>query len=282
MSDPIDSTTSTLGVREKLAMDENNYIDISPLRRNQFIYRIISVKRLYEMFENKKNVLAKPRKWEDPFENFILRSKVKLPSGELATFDFQDHFFGQCWTLHTASDAMWRIYSPKGNAVRIRTTVSTLAESLAHTCGDWAHVEAFIGKVKYFPNKCLVEYANSVFTNMSISSSRLFAETLLIKRPAFKHEREVRLLFHPNNEEAANNDLYSYEIDPHAMISQIMIDPRFPKDEADSLKKGIQIRTKYKGPIMRSLLYAAPSEFVIPFGRTPNNAFNTDGESPHS
>ncbi len=255
-------------------MDENGYIDIATSRRNQFIYRIIPVKRLYEMFDNKKNVLVKPKKWEDPFENFILQSKVKLPSGELATFGFQDHFFGQCWTLHTASDAMWRIYSPKGNAVRIRTTVNALASSLANTCGGWAHIEAFIGKVKYLPNKRLVAYANSVFTNTSIPSSRLFAETLLIKRPAFKHEREVRLLFHPHDETIAKNDLHSYDFDPHAVISQIMIDPRLPKADADALKKRIQKRTKYKGSIKRSLLYAAPHEFVIPFGKTPNNAFN--------
>ena len=265
-----------LGVRKKPAMDENNYIDIDLSRRNQFIYRIISVERLFEMFKNKRNVLVKPKKWEDPFENFILRSKVKLPSGDLATFGFQDHFFGQCWTLNTASDAMWRIYSPKANAVRIRSNVASLASSLEHSCGDWAHVEVFIGKVKYFPNKSLVEYANTVFTNMSIPSSRLFAETLLIKRPAFKHEREVRLLFLPHNEDTAKNDLYSYDIDPHALISQIMIDPRLAKTEADALKERIRKSTGYRRSIKRSLLYAAPPAFVIPFGKTPNNAFNTD------
>jgi len=248
-------------------MDDCNYLDIPPPSRNGFIYRITSVPHLLALFEKKQNVLVKPKKWEDPFENFILRSKVRLETGELATLAFHDQLYGQCWTLHSASDAMWRIYSPNADAVRIRTTVRKLAESLSQSCGEWDHIEAFIGKVKYLPNKPLIRYAKSVFKGGAEAlSSRLFAQTLLVKRPAFKHEREVRLLFFPRDIASAKDDLYSYSVDPHALIDQILIDPRISQNKACALRDQIRETTVFSGPIKRSLLYAAPPEMILPFG----------------
>lgn len=46
-------------------MDSDNYIDLASAHRSKFVYRIISVKRLFELFEKKQNVLVKPKKWED-------------------------------------------------------------------------------------------------------------------------------------------------------------------------------------------------------------------------
>jgi hypothetical protein len=97
------------------------------------------------------------------------------------------------------------------------------AASGSRTCGEWDHIEAFIGKVKYL-NKRLIRYANSVFKGGAEGlSSRLFAETLLVKRLAFAHEREVRLLFFRRDKASASDDLYPYSVDPHALIDQIMI-----------------------------------------------------------
>jgi hypothetical protein len=265
----------TLGVvGQRAVMEEANYLGISTAERNQFVYRIISVERLLQLFGTKQNVLVKPKEWEDPFENFILQSPVQIQTGEIATFGFRDQFYGQCWTLHSASDAMWRIYSPKKEAVRIRSTIRGLANSLSRTLGNWAHLKAFIGKVRYLPNKQLIAYANSVFRGVWIPSSKLFADTLLVKRPAFKHEREVRLLFFQHDENLATCNRFAYPVDPHTFVDQIMIDPRMSEKEYGELKAKVQGETGYRGPIKRSLLYAAPPAMVLPFGETPNPALH--------
>lgn len=251
-------------------MEDKNYLDISTAVRGQFIYRIVSVERLLQLFQTQRNTLIKPKKWDDPFENFILQSQVRIPTGEIATFGFRDQFYGQCWTLHNASDAMWRIYSPKKNAVRIRSTIQRVAQSLSSALGDWAYVQAFIGKVRYLPNKELISYANSAFVGTGIPPSRLFAQTLLVKRPAFKHEREVRLLFFQHNEHLATDDLYEYAVDPHKFVDQIMIDPRMSEKDASNLKGHIRTQTGFSGPIKRSLLYAPPAPMVLAFGETSN------------
>lgn len=189
-------------------MDDDNYIEIPRSMRDQHIYRIISVERLFELFENRQNVLVKPKRWDDPFENFILRARIRLQTGQLAQFSFHDQLYGQCWTLQSASDAMWRIYSHDRNAVRIRSTIRIVAESLSTALGDYAQIQAFIGKVRYLPSRRLSAFASSWLPGAHRLRARVSAETLLVKRPAFKHEREVRLLYFQHNAVDAIGDLY--------------------------------------------------------------------------
>lgn len=246
-------------------MDRSNFLNLSSSERDNFVYRIVSLDRLYELFKSSRNVLVKPHKWEDPFENFILKCKVRLPDGRHAAIGFHDDFYAQCWTLQSASDAMWRIYSPNRNAVRLRSTIRRLGSSLWRHCGEWAPDETFIGKVRYLPAKALEQFAKGILRSEGGAlSMRLFATTLLVKRPAFKHEREVRLIFRHHDEPNSDDDLFSYPVDPQELIDQIMIDPRVMPDEAEALKQEIRSRTGFKGKILRSLLYAAPPSWTIP------------------
>ncbi len=239
--------------------------------RSRHIYRIVSVERLFELFENRQNALIKPKKWDDPFENFILRARIRLQTGQLAQFPFHDQFYGQCWTFQSASDAMWRIYSRDRNAVRIRSTIRAVAESLSKALGDHSQIQAFIGKVRYLPSKLLREFASSWFPGVSGLRARVSAETLLVKRPAFRHERAVRLLYFQQNAVDTIGDLYWYNVNPNEFIDQIMIDPRMPEADVNALKKRIQEKTDFRGPILRSLLYAAPPALIVQGSNAPNN-----------
>lgn len=245
-------------------MNTDNYLHLPGPMRGKFVYRIIPVDQLFDLFASGQNVLVKPKKWEDPFENFILKARVQLPDGAYATFGFQDQFYGQCWTLQGASDAMWRIYSPKSDAVRVRSTVRKLGESLWRCCGEWAPDEAFVGKVQYLTGEKLEKFAQGLLRSEDgFLSMRLFARSLLVKRLAFRHEREVRLIFTPHDKNKAGSDIFSYPIDPNELIDQIMIDPRKAVQEANALKHEIKSKTGFTGPIMRSLLYAPPPTWTI-------------------
>lgn len=107
------------------------------------------------------------------------------------------------------------------------------------------------------------QVANATFDDDGIGLDELFA-SLLVKRKAFEHERELRLLYFELGEEAADqNELYNYPVDPHAMIDQMMLDPRLSGDEAESLKREIRSATGFQGDIKRSLLYAPPQENIV-------------------
>ena len=132
---------------------------------NAYIYHNIELKHLYKLFKSNENVLVRPSSWDDPFESLIMSSKVRLPNGKIGEFGFRDKFFAQCWTLHNASDAMWRLYSGHpdkdnvGTRVRIRTKIDELFSQTLTGFRDKDKVSCFIGKINYLKDiklKCFV------------------------------------------------------------------------------------------------------------------------------
>lgn len=244
-------------------MEDENYLNIPNSLRSKQVYRIIPLDYLYTLFADSENVLVRPRRWDDPFENFVLRTPMKLLTGEIAHFDFHEQLYAQCWTLRRASDAMWRIYSPDRRAVRIRSTIHKLAQSLCNALGDFAQIEAFIGKVQYLPKEQLITFARTWLPDVSYLNSRKSAETLLVKNRVFMHEKEIRLICFKHHTTESDSDLYRYTVDPHTFLDQIMLDPRIPAAETTILKKEIRKRTGYRGRLVKSRLYGLPPRLII-------------------
>jgi hypothetical protein len=242
----------------------SNYLDVPVSRVDGFVYRVIKTCRLFDLLSGRENVLVKPKLWDDPFENFILRSHY-IRKGEPVIIGHRDHFFGQCWTLQTASDAMWRIYSPDSRGLRIRTTIRKLAESLSVWRAHWAGQEVFVGKVRYLKREELLAFGKSILRGEKGQlTHRNLARTLLAKRLAFKHEREVRLLFTPHDFHNFTSDLVRYPVEPNNLIDQVMLDPRMDKTDAASLKRRIE-EAGFAGEIKRSSLYDPPPDLEIPW-----------------
>lgn len=228
------------------------------------LYRIVSLERLYQLFSDRKNGLVRPSLWEDPFENLALKSRAII-GGEEGEFGFRDELYAQCWTQHTASDAMWRIYGQSRNEVRIRTNIKLLLSSVENSPdyvggGD----RIFIGKVQYLTDSKLTEFSKSHFANGFDSDGVNVASSLLIKRRAFLHEKEVRLVYW--REGCTSSDVLLYGCDPHQLIDQIMLHPMMNRDEAECLKKEIRSRTNFQSEILRSKLYALPTGFKFVVG----------------
>ena len=235
---------------------------IGKIDRRTRIYRIFRRDYFFNLFSDGDNVLVRPKIWEDPFENVFLNAEVRTANGEKGRFGFHDDVYGQCWTSHAASDAMWRIYSEKKDAIRVRTTVGQLLDSLCAANGDWAHTTCFIGKVVYMSDKNLSAFAGTIFRDGI--TPHAVARSLLVKRNAYKHENEVRLIFiEPGNNKHLNG-LYRHGIDPSALFDQAMADPRLPYEKFLRLKKQIVKRTGLtEKQVKRSLLYRQPASFVV-------------------
>jgi len=226
--------------------------------RNHPVCRIIGVSRLCQMFAEKANYLVKPFKWDDPFENFIARLKGRLPNGEVVEFAQRYDFYGQCWTRTGGTDAMWRIYSSDKRSVRIKVRISRLYEQLA----VYAKGPAFIGRVRYLSERGLQDWARRVMRSTKAPTIELLAKSFLIKRHAFSHENEVRLLYCGTDTDHGN--LYRHPFDCHGLIEEVQLDPRLTSDEATRLAADIRERTGYRGRIVPSELYRPPPEFALP------------------
>jgi len=79
------------------------------------------------------------------------------------------------------------------------------------------------------------------------------ASTLLLKRLAFTHEKEVRIVYHNNNCNP-NDKIYPYKLNPNICFEEIVVDPRIPKDIYNEIKKQIEA-TGFKNKIIQSGLY---------------------------
>lgn len=144
--------------------------------------------------------------WQDPYEGFVIRAmqtekgrvdilnwltKNTNPNGlppevRLQLLDiFSKTMHLQSWTTHSETDALWRIYAHNGNAIRISTDTKKIQ-----------HIEK-IGffNVQYNQVNLERELKSIFHPSGKMEMQRAFSW----KRGAFKHEQEVRLFTHIDN-----------------------------------------------------------------------------------
>jgi len=235
-----------------------NYLNLSETDLDRPIYRVFSKRRFDEVLQTKKLVLVWPSKWDDPFENYIMNSTGELKDGTPFQIDFRKRFYGQCWTLKKESDAIWRIYAPKKDGVKVQTTIRKLFNALYNHEAKFRDMSCFIGKVTYHKKETLTAYLkDGVTISKLITDQRGIgqASTLLFKRLAFNHEKEVRLIYYAT--EKLITDKFYLSVDPFDLFDQITIDPRVTYSDFRLWKKEFR-SMGFKKKIIRSLLYKVP------------------------
>lgn len=229
---------------------------------NTPIHRVFPIDRLLQLFNQQKNTLVKPQMWDDPFENLVFQQTAKTKAGQEVNFDkIRECLYGQCWTLNTAeTDALWRIYSPGKNGVRVKTTLKKLWDGFYDEHHRWAMISFFIGKIIYETGDEIKKYFEDPtnLTEIFSTSGMGVIDTLLVKRKEFEHENEVRLVFRANDEEYdITKNIYQYDFDPINMFDELLFDPRFDNGIFEVMKNEFS-RRGFTNPIKKSTLYQAP------------------------
>lgn len=242
-------------------MSYNNYINLKDLW-DKPIYRIMPIHRFLQLLEERKLTLVKPKKWDDPFENALLNCDIETSEGEIVSFAAKDSVYGQCWTFHHETDAMWRIYSHDKDGIRVSTTPKKLLTALQNAYPTFSNIRCFIGRVSYLKRDQLLEKLESI--NLLDPNGSGIAESLLYKRTQFKHENEVRLIY-SGEDDACVSDIFQFEIDPIGLLDGLAFDPRME----ENLRQAYKLAIRKKGcttRIVRSTLYDAPKglKFKIP------------------
>lgn len=157
--------------------------------------------------------------------DFLLKQNYSLPDGTpVDVVNQAAGIFGQCWTLKSDSDAMWRIYSPNKDSIRIRTTVGKLFDTLYVTNNNMA--DTYIGRVLY-QNQTQID---ADIQQISPVSGQDFLHYMVngafIKRIEFDHEEEVRIIrLLDSHDTLLEGNLLSFAIG-RDFIEELCIDSR--------------------------------------------------------
>jgi hypothetical protein len=231
------------------------------------IYRIFTLERLLETIFHKQLTLVRPHLWDDPFENALFKIVRMQDRGgnQISLEALRKCLYGQCWTLESESDSLWKIYSPNKTGVRAKTTVGKLLSALWSVRDKFSHTCYFIGKVAYHPKLTLIEMIKDKAELILDDKYRAQVKSLLCKPESFWYEKEVRLLYHAIPEPP--EDVFHFQIDPNVLFETSCFDPRMDKAMV-SVFKTVLKKVGFRNPISQSTLYKLPEiKFHVTFPR---------------
>jgi hypothetical protein len=234
------------------------------------IYRIFPIWALEEALRLRRITLMQPIAWDDPFEIVGDAIAVNRPhSGQKIINQDLPPVFAQCWSATAESDTLLRAYSrvekdprfkrnisARYEGVQVKSTPRKLLQALQVQSFS-SSGNAYVGTVQYWSRNHILQWiANTIQKNgldaFCVPATR--ATLLLLKRTAFQHESEVRLLFVCNQVGYPEIFRHIEDIDPNEVFEEISFDPRLERFEAEERKSTIR-SLGYSGTIANSELY---------------------------
>lgn len=208
-------------------------LSIQKQNSEEYIYKFFRWDSLKAMLTDKRLRLEQTEKWEkdDVYENFAFKSlyNSKLPLRK-------SNIYGQSWTFYHSSDAMWQIYSDKPEkeqnisdlgrtAIKVRTTIPKLKEVISGPISDIeCDKYAYMGSVKYMGLDKIKKW-------IKVSEKDKLIKSLFVKRWAYIHEKEYRIIVYIDNKETVEH--IHFDIDTDYMFDKFFLDPRLTPNQCN-------------------------------------------------
>ena len=238
---------------------------------NAEIFRVLEISRLFDLFESELLWLTAPKLWDDPYENFlkhIYGISAYEESVRISFEGYSKYLFGQCWTLNEETDAIWRIYSPNKDRVKIKTTIAKLQKQIQKVKDSGFY--SYIGRIIYLPeNEIIKRITDGIKDPFNFHPDSLIRKHYLVKRNTFAYENEVRIMVSlprpPDNYKNAiyqdheNLDLCYLLLDNAVeLIDEIVFDPRMPDSLVKAYTLYLRDNFKFNKDIYKSNIYSKP------------------------
>ena len=145
---------------------------------DEYLYRYISFESFVDLIQTKELAFCLPFIWDDTKEMYAYKEailKMDNAYARILLFSSLYNIYAQCWTKLDESDAMWRIYNYSNMTIRIKVKREKFK---------------LLGKNIEIKD---VEYIDNFQEKIENSSDDLI-NLLALKRKAFSHEKEVRII----------------------------------------------------------------------------------------
>lgn len=225
------------------------------VEKTVYLYRIMPVKRVKELFEKSELVFLKPNAWKDPFENYL--SKVQFVDNTRVHYiEYLNNVFGQCYSLGNETSLMWDAYTPRRNGVRVKIEKDALIRYLKNQ--KQYNPENFkFGNVVYKRYKDFMERLDddSQLLNLFKNPNRDLLNYFFEKRIEYQDEREFRIMYDANNDKKDYGKYMRIKIPVSELIDSIHLDPKMKETDCFELKSYFKNKGMDGRKIRRSLLY---------------------------
>lgn len=241
----------------KKFMDGDGVNDADPL------YKYAPWKFAKQSLTDRYLWMSNPSVWNDPFEDYFLAAKYVDTHGTEIDFPYKNKVFCNCLTPDNNSEAHWITYAKKQVGVCLRINVKELVERLNGFGRANPNLGIYLGKVTYLKQSeiqakriqdiPLYEDTKGRTVVRDINNPDFCANLLLLKRKAFKHDNEVRLIIVQENEEPKGMR-FQYDYDASGftipnylnekLFDLVFTSPFHGEDKRDSIRKELE-KKKY-------------------------------------
>lgn len=235
------------------------------------LYRIFPLWAFEDMLRVRRLVLVPPKLWDDPREDIPASIMMQRPDNKQKPLSgYLSPVRCQCWSFEAESDSLLRAYSrvtidkihrrnvePRNEGVLVRTTPRKLNLALAEWAGRVTWGKFYLGRVEYLPREEASQKIVDILARkgpIEMGRGENRAQSLLLKRQAFSHEDEVRLIWVCGDQRDVE-EVMTVNVQPNDFIEEVTFDPRlirFELLERQQSAKGLG----YEGAFAESTLYS--------------------------
>lgn len=223
-----------------------NLIGIGERLKGKAIYKYMPIKTALLCLQNNTIRFSIPTKWTDPFEKYYYTANY---CNVMPNPSFDSRLFACCLTQNNDCEAAWRMYTndtDNNPCVQFKVFLGQFrrfAEKFVRGKG----ATLYEGMVSYILNdseilhlyqKCNKNYSH-FFNDFSLEK---YLNLMLLKRPFYKYEGEIRYMIHGDSL-CFDNDYLDVKI-PWSLC---LYSAKLPPNCSDSLKKELKeaLETNY-------------------------------------
>lgn len=212
-------------------LDSNSQVIDKFCLEHKYIYRYLPFERFLEVMHKKQLAFLSPKKWNDPFDNFLFKYEIQNKDNS-----FLNKLFVGCFTLNPHSQAYWKTYAPEGYSVRLQFETRKLFDLILKLKD-----RAWFGELNYKRESEIIEiFQNTEGLKTALEENEVndtFLKVFTLKRMPFEYEKEVRIII---ESKSIKEGIRRVNIDLIDLIHGIYLDPRIKTNEEIAFKKYLE------------------------------------------
>lgn len=229
--------------------------------RNIYLYKYMSLNTAITALEQNTLRFCVPSSWSDPYESRFYDADYKNVVGANSV---NRELYACCIAKNSSSEAAWKMYTndyTKNPCVQFVICIGQLRKFLENYA-DQNNCSLYEGEVSYLKDSIINTFhlKSSSYYDMFFKDFDLikYLNLMLIKRPAFEYEGEIRY-FLQSNVPGCTKDFVDVTIPWTLCIKKIVVSDNFKGEYFEKLQKAVDVNVQKCAKDYPTYYYNVPS-----------------------